>query len=755
MLDLFSMLTILYFIGLAIPEKIGYQSLLEEAMQSGYVLCNVAVIMMIGVAGAGKTSFLQLVLNQPPLTKRRSTPLAKCAIRAVSISRAAVSEGGVVWKAVTPKILLEMLGDGIAGDVAFLLEEPLVTSVTKPIPIQQISDDPTQVESDVTAGVVDSSVSQPVAQHPAIKAVESLATPSRPSYQKLSGAKPIQQLIVYMKKVKRSGKVFEREWVYIIDSGGQPQFIDLIPSYVRNVSGAAIFVKLDEEFGSRPKIAYYSREGKLCGIPYMSSLTHMQTIQNCLQVMQSRRTVSGEVECPKLFFIGTHRDREHLCKENRESKNKQLLDMLLPRESLKPHLSYYSMSNQDQLIYPVNAKRPKPEDYKVVEEFREHVMRKCKKLEMKIPLRWFILEQQIQQLAEERGSAVLSLEDCRKVASDLEMDESRLLAAINYFVRLNLFQYLPDVLPKVVFTTCQVLLDKVSELIELIHRIRGKVGKLAKLVHFGKDEDLVKFKDHGIVSVEFLQNFPKHYVEGLFTSKELLQVLINQLVFAQGDEGVYFMPCATLDLPLEKVSEHRLTDSSSPVSPVLFYYPGGLFPGSIFNGLVAFLQNRSSWKVATKDGKPSCVYKNCVKFKHTEHAVIIALIYSFNYMEVHAQIPQDLCLEFVEVIFEGLSEAARVQNYTNLQADLGFFCSCKSSSHSLHLATFNPKSPFKLSCSVNDEYIGKITEPKQAWLNELNMDSFTTLTGTVIIIMPTPIMDNYLICDKIYEPVDT
>ena len=705
------------------PDGLGYESLLEEAMQGGYVICNVAVLMMIGVAGAGKTSFLQLVLNRPPLTKRRSTPLAKCAIRAVSISRAAVSEGGIVWKPVTHKMLLEMLGDGIAGDVAFSLDEPLVTSIPKPMPIQQVSDDPIHMGSEVTTGTVESGV-----QQPSVK-VESLATPSRPSYQKFSEAKPIQQLIVYMKKVKRSGKVFEREWVYIIDSGGQPQFIDLIPSWVRNISGAAVFVKLDEKLSSQPQIAYYSEKGELQGSPYASSLTHMQTIQNCLQVIQSRRTVSGDVECPGLFFIGTHRDREHLCMESRGSKNKQLLDTLLPHETLEPHLSYYQVSKPEQLIYPVNAKKPKPEDYKVVEEFREHVMKKCKKVRMKIPLRWFILEQQIQQLAKERGSAVLSLEDCQKVAGDLEMDKPRLLAAINYFVRLNLFQYLPDVLPKVVFTTSQVLLDKMSEVIELYHRLHGKFSKLAKLKHSGKDKVLVDFRDHGIVSVEFLKQFPKHYVDGLFTSSDFLLVLINKLVFARGDGGIYFMPCATLDLPLEKVSEHRLTDSSSPVTPVLFYYPGGLFPGSIFNGLVAFLQNRSSWKVATKDGRPICLHKNCVKLKNTEHTVIVTLIYSFKYMEVHAQIPKDLCSEVVEVIVDGLAEAAGVQSYENLEPNLGFLCSCKSGSNLSHLATFNPKNLCRLSCSMNDEYIDELSPSQLVWLQPFTRPS-DTVTGT-------------------------
>ena len=701
------------------------ETLFAEAMQGGYVECNVAVILLVGVAGAGKTSFLQLVLNRPPLKTRKSTPLAKCAIRAVSISRAAVSEEGTLWKEVTPNVLLEMVGDSITDSENLLMDLPMESSASKPVPAtKQLQSH--HIESDSTTSYSLTQEVTAVIGAEKSSQSQSLTASSKRSFEKLTQVKPAQQLIMYLKKCRKSGKIFEREWVYVADCGGQPQFIDLIPAYIRNVSGAAIFVKLNEELGSQPEIAYYSEEGKLCGQPYLSSLTHMQTIQNCLQVMQSRRTVSGEVECPQLFFIGTHRDHERSCKESTESKNVQLLEMLRPHETVNKHLSYYRLSKPEQLIYPVNAKKPKHKDREVAREFREDVMKKCKKVKIKIPLRWFILEQQLQHVAQEHNSAVLSLEDCQTVASSLEMDRPRLLAAIDYLDRLNLFKYLPEVLPNVVFTTSQVLLDKVSDLVELSHCLRGKHGKLTKSSHHVSDEDYVRFRDFGIVSVELLNEFPKHYVEGLFTSNELILVLTNQLIFARNGEGVFFMPCVLLDLLLQKLSEHRLDLRSALVSPLLVYYIDGLFPASIFNSLVAFLQNRSSWKVAMKHGQPACLYKNCVKFTHPKHPVTLTLIYSFDFMEVHAQVPEDqtferhiLASELLDILVCGLLEAAEVQSYTNLQPKFGFFCSCDGSSQSPHLASFSPANPNWLSCSKDDGCFRKVTESQQIWLDQL------------------------------------
>ena len=745
---------------MSFPGSTDTETLLTEAMQGGYVECNVAVILMIGVAGAGKTSFLQLVLNRPPLKTRKSTPLAKSAIRAVSISRAAVSEEGTVWKEVSPGVLLEMVGDSIADD-SLPTDLPMESSL-KSVPTCQIAEQfhpPHHVESE---GATSCNSGQEVtvekvgvkqsSQDLESLGLQPLTTASGLSYEKLIiQMEPVRQLISYLKKSSRSGKIFEREWVYVADCGGQPQFIDLIPAYIQNVSGAAIFVKLNEELGCQPQIAYYSQEGRLCGQPYLSSLTHMQTIQNCLQVMQSRRTVSGEVECPELFFIGTHRDRERSCKESLESKNAQLVEMLRQHETVNKHLSYYRLSKPEQLIYPVNAKKPKSKDREVAREFREDVMKKCRKVKFKIPLRWFILEQQLQHVAQERNSAVLSLEDCQKVASDLEMDQPRLLAAIDYLDRLNLFKYLPEVLPNVVFTTSQVLLDKVSDLVELSHCLRGKSGKLTKSAHRVSDEDLVHFRDFGIVNVELLNQFPKHYVEGLFTSNELVLVLTNQLVFAQNGEGVFYMPCVLLDLLLQKLSEHRLDPSSALVSPLLVYYLDGLFPASIFNSLVAFLQNRSSWKIATKQGQPACLYKNCVKFSHLKHPVTLTLIYSFDYMEVHAQyavsesqIFTKLSSELLEALFNGLIEAAAVQNYSDLQPNFGFFCSCEDSSQSPHLASINPDNPSCLYCSKDDSCFMNVSKSQQIWLDQLasimngKCLMLCCLSGPLFLLSPSP-----------------
>ena len=77
------------------------------------------------------------------------------------------------------------------------------------------------------------------------------------------------------------------------------------------------------------------------------------------------------------------------------------------------------------------------------------------------PIGWFLLEQDIIKASK---GGVISKTACLGIASILNIDAEALTAALNYF-ELNIFLYYPSVLPKVVFTDPQILLNKVTELV--------------------------------------------------------------------------------------------------------------------------------------------------------------------------------------------------------------------------------------------------------------------------------------------------
>ena len=672
--------------------------LLDEAMQFGFVVCHTIILLFIGVAGAGKSSFARFVLNLPPLKIRESTPLAECAVRAVSISRAKVDQSGTTWRPVSREVLLNLIADGIKGGLTMFLAEMLPASPLKPKTTQHAdSGTPVSISEHLHNITEQEETSKPItlphksettrpssaldtsASRPGSKDI-SPTTGNDGVYTHLLDSEVIQELLKQIELSDGSKKMHEDDWVYLIDSGGQPQFHELLPTFVHHASGAVFFVKLNEELNSRPTIEYYRKGGDLSGEPYPSSLTHLQILQNCLQTMQSRNNVSGEVECPELFFVGTHRDLEATCKESAEEKNQCLHEMLLQHDGFKNHLSYYRLSKPEVLMYPVDSITPQDCDREVVSDFRQAVINGCKKNPVKIPVVWFLLEQLLQKLSRDKKSCVLSFDECLKVTKALGMDEARLKAALEFLERLNIFKYFPEILPGVVFTTAQVLLDKVSELVEYSHLLRCKPNVKSKSRQVGCDSESQRFRDHGIVSAELFKKFPSHFVDELFVSDDLLELLVHLLVVAKISEDHYFMPCVLPELSIEELSGHRINPSKAMLAPLLIHYPGEWFPSGIFTSLISFLENRSDWKVILKHGTPSCLHKNCVKFRLQTSPVTITLIYSLKYIEIHVRVPacdisKDSCIGICSIVLDGLESSAKVQNYKHLNPQLAFFCS--------------------------------------------------------------------------------
>ncbi|CAI8033473.1 hypothetical protein GBAR_LOCUS18876 [Geodia barretti] len=54
----------------------------------------------------------------------------------------------------------------------------------------------------------------------------------------------------------------------------------------------------------------------------------------------------------------------------------------------------------------------------------------------------------------------------------MEMDDESCGEALNFFDSLNMLFYFPDILPQLVFMEPQMLLDKVSELVEETYHMR-------------------------------------------------------------------------------------------------------------------------------------------------------------------------------------------------------------------------------------------------------------------------------------------
>ena len=717
--------------------EVDVEKLLYEAMENGFVTSQDLILVLVGIAGSGKSSFKRIVLNLDPEEIRVSTPLAEAGIRNISISRATISGSkGIKWEIVTSEELLVMLAEAIK-EVGVPQEPPEMppTSAASPSADKtpppssrstgspSLSDGPTQTS--VTADEMKSrdlkaSYQEPIHSSKLQSGVVSFAAEQEHDDDLEFKDDPLLPLI---SKSKGSRRLLHVHWVYIIDTGGQPQFLQLLPAFIKNISACVCILRLDQNLDDHPLVQYFDTSGKQVGEPYPSEQTNLQVVESCVRTIHSKCSFDSD-KSPGCFVVGTHLDQyeEGKCAESIEEKNERLLQKLSNTHVEASMMFYRSGDDDEKLIFPLNCKNPEERDHNVAAEFRKCVMNRCSEPEVEIPLAWFVLEERIRQYATKKGVPYVERATCAKIARTLHMSKETFEAALDHLLKLNIFRCYSSA-PDLIFCTTQVILLKLTELVQYSFKLRrDKIYGVA-----GED---INFKNEGIISIEFLKRFPRFYSD-LFTPECFLKILRELLAVADMKGGKHFMPSLLNELSDKELNKHR---SSSPsLSALLILLHGGCLPNGLFTSLVASLKNNCGWQLANKGQrrKPACLYQNCVIFMIPKKLPgTVTLIASFNYLEVHVACSiepkiDSICTRVYSDIKSGLETSWRVLYPGEVSFTPAFFCSscsditassvADSTCNTTHHADVSEGGDYEI-CSVDSSFGSALQESKLRWL---------------------------------------
>ena len=536
-------------------------------------------------------------------------------------------------------------------------------------------------------------------------------------------------LLSRMEECSPSDAITMIKRVQISDCGGQPQFHEILPIFIRGTTLYLFVFKLNEELSAHPVVKYYENGKPICDA-YPCAETNEQILEHCLRVIRSQKA-SVDGEPPRIMIIGTHKDKEHECmKETREAKNEKLVNLLLPE--FVDEVEFYCMEPK-QVVFPLNARNPGDEEKQTAEYVRFLVSR-CSASVVEIPLQWHGLEVLLEDLAKVLERGILSINECFAAAQNLHFDdEAGFDAALKYLDQLNIIFYYPDILPGVVFASAQVLLDKVTELVRAIHQVRHGAVTVKR---YQQGKIWRRFCDHALVSQEFLAQecFQEHYVPDLFESKDLIVLFKKLLIFADFSDEESFVPALLRQLKEAELGKHRVSCSSSAASPLVLTFPkhGGPLLGVFCASVVALLSKDNThpcpWKLKAEKGKvtPSCLYRNCVKFMIPDHPGSITVVDSFEYIEVHVYVSTEAMAimddgdlaDFCEMIREGIIKAIRkatiALNYDYHEPAIGFGCLCDHPM--LHVATVNASK--WMICSKDSDKCYKLAANHYIWMKE-------------------------------------
>ena len=723
-------------------------------------------MLVTGAAGSGKTSLKHRLFGKKPPSFRCSTALAEAAIRAVSREIVGTDQTG--WFRVTDDELMGMLGGAVKAGVP-MKELPSQThgAADHKKPVLATEESKQSTKADITR----SSSSEPTfefTEEAVYKPPTNIFNPDESELSKtdcssigsssLSFAKTsvaslhvtassvqIQdssakgELVQLVEKSEGSKRFLELQWIHFIDSGGQPQFHEVLPAFIRNTTATIFVMKLSERLDEHPVIKYYDKNGQVCGKPFCHALTNEQMLQCSIRTILSRPSREGKYS--KTLIVGTHRDKESSCSESQIEKNRKLTDMLVP--SLKDQLVYYRLGTE--VIFPINAKKSKKQDHQVCAEIRKQIEDKKNAPPYKIPIGWFLLEQDIIKASK---GGVISKSECLSIAAPLNINGEALMAALQYFDDLNIFLYYPSVLPELVFSNPQLLLDKVTELVHFSYSLqtcslpgaaegmrqqKPKKGKAAtffsKLVHFRSSHSSesppvalegkwLQFRDKGIVTLEMFQDerFSAHYIPDFFAPADLIKLLKHLLIIAPLSDTEYFMPSLLQITSPDELVEKPPAPSSS-VAPLLVHFPAGCAQNGVFCALVVYLLSECHWEFAK--GISACVSRSCVCFQLPDTPVSIALVDSFSFFKVSVEAPEPMypkiCPKIRAAIFSGVEAAARALKYNNSKPKLAFLCGKCSSESPPHAATPAIDDGY-LVCTQSKSY-ETLTEQHTVWFN--------------------------------------
>ena len=549
--------------------------------------------------------------------------------------------------------------------------------------------------------------------------------------------------MMHIMKQKRGTEPFVVHLVHMIDTGGQPECMEVIPSLLHNCNMTILVLNLAQGLDVNPEIAFYE-EGKATKRPNPSSLTNQQIIERLARTMHAKVTSQAGGKHSKILVIGTHRDcvkKEELPavlavinKALKKIFSSSLQDMLIVNKSL------------DEIIFPVNSIDPDTVDLLSFDTIRQRISRCTPENDnINTPISFFMFEQDVMKLSQELQREVLSREECLQIGSKLQMSEDVVQAALIYFYQRTIFMYFQHVLPNVVFVNPQNPLNIYKAIVFFSYQVKS--GSLR-----GLQAKVLKLLEKACISESLLQEecFAKCFHRSIYEPRHAIELFrylysispLNEenqqpansqqlpsacpMVASQGGqkevEREYLMMSLLPDIPNNEIE--KILPPSSNVAPLVIQFSGDCVPIGCFGNMIACAISQHKWSFNLKAHPPK---HNIVTLCPTDLPLNVTLVDSAQFLQVHINSngleEKDLlnfCQKIQSEIFAILKAVFYRMHFTNLVVRPAFLCPCDKFSSLLHLAMARPDprdglDATYLICSETENRQGKLEWRHRVW----------------------------------------
>ena len=387
--------------------------------------------------------------------------------------------------------------------------------------------------------------------------------------------------------------------VNMVDTGGQPAFLEMLPALTISPALYLIFFRLNQELKKRYQVQYVSEAHEKIPLGESSYTVEEVIFQALSSIAFFSCAVPKQANMPNpshaAMLIGTHKDllgndTETEIKTKDDALRKSL-EEILETDLLKSDKNLLCYASDHQLMFAVDNMTGDEGELEEVRKRLEDIIRQ-EFDDWPIPASWLMFSIFLRRM----GKRTMSLSQCHEVGNRLNVKNTdEALWFLHHCV--GILMHFPEIeeIKDIVICDPQVVFDSVTKLI-LNSFTFEKVSKQA----------CDKFKETGQFSFKDIQKIAKHMKSDSLSLPKLVKLLEYHNIIApissnltlslglrpqsyQDENMVYFMPAVLRHANEEELHIER---SSTDPAPLIIHFKCGFVPTGVFCGMIASLVSK-------------------------------------------------------------------------------------------------------------------------------------------------------------------
>ena len=503
-------------------------------------------------------------------------------------------------------------------------------------------------------------------------------------------------------------------WIlYLTDSGGQPEFQELLPALVVGPCVFFLVFPLDADMTKKYKVEYVRPDEQKNMKTYTSSFNLQEDLMRSLASITSTKykDKDGKEVKPRVMLVATFVDK--VPQKDRQTK----LDNIkaLVKETDAYHLGMIVNASRNQMAFTINNVSDE-EAIIGAQKIRDTFQKIAEYFKVPTPYPWLIFSILVQHVYG-NDKSVISNEECFKLAQECGIHSGKdYLAALQFLQKQTglLYYYKePSELSQIVIRDPQHLFSRVSKLVQETF-VFGKTrsGKCC--------DDFEK----GIFTKEDYEMLTKDSTS-MLTPSMLLKLLEHLKVVVPLVAGEkYFMPCAISHL--DEASSSKFPQSAT-VPPLMITFKSGYCPKGLFGVLIASIANKQveNCKLNLDEAK---IHRDQICFTMGQYDLFMRVNPTHIYIEIipynaGTPLPRlcNQCNSVRRLILENTEIACATLHYSdNANYCLSFECPCnQSEQEKFHLAVLRDDLNYCFLCTQTKKVVD-IEKRCYMWLPQVS-----------------------------------